>query len=173
MQKVQRVNENFKNLKWYRQCKMLWATSYCFNSNGHILLGGQHVSVWIGILLGGSISLYVTKLDLVLNSIWFRCCKDWIYFILKNVKYDLSISCVKFFKINQHKFVPLFCCSIFHKQIICKSLKSSSMNTWQNILPHHQIFYPMCQIIFPKYFININKIFQKIFIHAHLFMFTK
>jgi hypothetical protein len=66
---------------------MLWATSYCFNSNGHIPFGGQHVSVWIGIPLGGSISLYVIKLDLVLNSIWFRCCKDWIYFILK--KYEI------------------------------------------------------------------------------------
>ncbi len=48
---------------------MLLATSYCFNSSGHIPLGGQYVSVWIGIPLGGSIILYLTKLDLVLNYI--------------------------------------------------------------------------------------------------------
>ncbi len=79
------------------------------------------------------------------------------------MKYDLNISCVKFLKINQHKFVPLFFVQFFvnksyvaniHKKVhpfsffiqffIHKYL--SSMNTWQNILPHHQIFYPMCQI---------------------------
>ncbi len=112
-------------LKWYRQCKMLWATSYCFNSNEHIPLGGQHVSVWIGIPLGGSISLYVTKLDLVLNSIWFRCCKNWIYFILKNMKYDLNISCVKFFKINQHNFFPLFLFNFLQKIVCCQHLFKS------------------------------------------------
>jgi hypothetical protein len=46
------------------------------------------------------------------------------------------------------------------------------MNTWQNIPPLHQILCPMCQIIFSKYFVDVNKIFQKIFVHVHLFVFT-
>ncbi len=47
-----------------------------------------------------------------------------------------------------------------------------SMNTWQNIHPHHQIFYPICQIILSKYYVDVNKIFQKRFTHVHLLMFT-
>jgi hypothetical protein len=46
------------------------------------------------------------------------------------------------------------------------------MDTWQNIPPCHTIFYPMCQIIFPKYFIDVDRLFQKKFIHVHLLMVT-
>jgi hypothetical protein len=44
--KCKRLREWMKiknSLKWYRQCKVWLATSYCLNSNGHIPLGGEHV----------------------------------------------------------------------------------------------------------------------------------
>ncbi len=110
---------------------------------------------------------------------------------MKKYEVDLSISCVKNFKINQHNFFPpCFFCSIFHKKTYVANVDEkvypfssiiqivileylSFMNTWQNIPPHHQILYPMCQIIFSKYFVNINRIFKKRFFHAHLLMFAR
>ncbi len=61
------------------------------------------------------------------------------------------------------KFLPkkrmLFHFHLSFKFVILEYL--SSMNTWKNIFPCHQIFYPMCQIILFKYSINISRIFPK------------
>jgi hypothetical protein len=54
-------------------------------------------------------------------------------------------------------FHPLYCSSIY---------------TWKNIPPRHDIFYAMCQRIFFQYSFNVSKIFLKRFILAHPFMFT-
>ncbi len=45
-------------------------------------------------------------------------------------------------------------------------------DTWQNILPHHQIFCPRCDIIYFKYFVNVGRISFKKFSHAPLLMLT-
>ncbi len=75
-----------------------------------------------------------------------------------------SIFCKKKFVANVHPF-SFFIHIFIHEYHL-------SMNTLQNIHPHHQIFCPMCQIIFSKYYVDVNKIFQKRFTHVHLLMFT-
>jgi hypothetical protein len=91
---------------------------------------------------------------------------------------------VQFFKTNQHNFFPFFCSIFCKKKFVANVHPFSfffhifihkyhlSMNTLQNIHPHHQIFCPMCQIIFFKYYVDVNKIFENGFTHAHLFMLT-
>ncbi len=31
------------NFKWYKQCKVSWATLYCLNPNGHMPPSGEQV----------------------------------------------------------------------------------------------------------------------------------
>jgi len=53
------------NIKWYKQCKVSLATSYCFNLMVTCILVGYMQCLDWHILLGGSIGLYATKLDIV------------------------------------------------------------------------------------------------------------
>jgi hypothetical protein len=69
------------NLKWYRQCKLLWAISYCLCSYWTHAFWWWTRSVWIDTYI------LVGRLDLIWHSIWFICCKSWIYFISR--KYEV------------------------------------------------------------------------------------
>jgi len=61
---------------------------------------------------------------------------------------------------------------VFHPLLCLIYNYHSSMYTWQNIPPHHDILYAMCQRIFLWYSFDVNKIFLKRFGPAHLFMLT-
>jgi hypothetical protein len=102
------------------------------------------------------------------------------------MKYDLSILSAELFKLNQHKFFPpCFFCSFFRKKkVSCWfSLKKfihfffihifihkyhSSMNMWQNILPHEQIFVLCVKFFLKNILLTWAKYSSKIFDCAQL-----
>ncbi len=117
------------SVKWYWKC----ATSYCFNSHGNIPLRNENVvflltqTSWLW--RGYSLHWHIT----------FGC--EHVVFIHLNFT---SISIFHPFQFFIHYIVH----PSFHSLLCFIHNYCSSMYTWQNILPHHDIFNAVCQWIF-------------------------